>query len=270
MTMLPVLATVLVIVAGGRGGSARGPVVVLRHPVALWIGRHSYAIYLWHWPVLVLVEAQYGPLPLPTRLLLVAVAVGLSAASLRLRRGSRAPLAVAGPAGGARARPRRHVVRHGGARRGMAAERRRAARLGRAGRRADACPRRRPLARADDGRRRSSPPPPRRPPRRASLAALPAGDVDALRRRQPDGARAGAGADRRAVEPAPVAARRRCRSCRGLPRRLRRCRAGESQLNAVPLRRRRTPRSRSSCTATPTPPSGSRRSRRSPRSVSSS
>ncbi len=84
MTMLPVLATVLVIVAGGTGGSARGPVVMLRNPVALWIGRHSYAIYLWHWPVLVLAEARYGPLPLPTRLLLVALAIGLSAASLRL------------------------------------------------------------------------------------------------------------------------------------------------------------------------------------------
>jgi hypothetical protein len=84
MSMLPVLATVLVIVAGGRGGSPVGPVVALRHPVALWIGRHSYAIYLWHWPVLVLAEARYGPLPLPTRLVLVALAVALSAASLRL------------------------------------------------------------------------------------------------------------------------------------------------------------------------------------------
>jgi peptidoglycan/LPS O-acetylase OafA/YrhL len=84
MSMLPVLATVLVIVAGGTGGSPVGPVVALRHPVALWIGRHSYAIYLWHWPVLVLAEARYGPLSLPTRLLLVALAVALSAASLRL------------------------------------------------------------------------------------------------------------------------------------------------------------------------------------------
>jgi peptidoglycan/LPS O-acetylase OafA/YrhL len=84
MAMLPVLATVLVIVAGGAGGSSSGPVVVLRQPVALWIGRHSYAIYLWHWPVLVLTESQFGPLPLPTRLVLVAVAFGLSAISLRL------------------------------------------------------------------------------------------------------------------------------------------------------------------------------------------
>jgi peptidoglycan/LPS O-acetylase OafA/YrhL len=84
MTLLPVLATVLVIVAGGAGGSATGPVVVLRRPIAVWIGRHSYAIYLWHWPVLVLAEAEFGPLPLPTRLLLVALAVGLSAVSLRL------------------------------------------------------------------------------------------------------------------------------------------------------------------------------------------
>ena len=84
MAMLPVLATVLVIVAGGAGGSSSGPVAVLRHPVALWIGRHSYAIYLWHWPLLVLAESEFGPLPLPTRLVLVAVAVGLSAISLRL------------------------------------------------------------------------------------------------------------------------------------------------------------------------------------------
>ena len=84
MAMLPVLATVLVIVAGGAGGSSSGPVVVLRQPVALWVGRHSYAIYLWHWPVLVLAESQFGPLPLPTRLVLVAVAFGLSAISLRL------------------------------------------------------------------------------------------------------------------------------------------------------------------------------------------
>jgi peptidoglycan/LPS O-acetylase OafA/YrhL len=84
MAMLPVLATVLVIVAGGAGSSSSGPVVVLRHPAALWVGRHSYAIYLWHWPVLVLAESRFGPLPLPTRLLLVAVAVGLSAISLRV------------------------------------------------------------------------------------------------------------------------------------------------------------------------------------------
>jgi peptidoglycan/LPS O-acetylase OafA/YrhL len=84
MSMLPVLATVLVIVAGGAGASPVGPVIALRHPVALWIGRHSYAIYLWHWPVLVLAEARYGPLPLPTRVLLVGMAVALSAASLRL------------------------------------------------------------------------------------------------------------------------------------------------------------------------------------------
>jgi peptidoglycan/LPS O-acetylase OafA/YrhL len=81
--LLPVLSTVLVIVAGD-GGSPHGPVIVLRHPVAQWIGRHSYAIYLWHWPVLVLAEARFGPLPLPTRVLLVALAVALSAASLRL------------------------------------------------------------------------------------------------------------------------------------------------------------------------------------------
>jgi peptidoglycan/LPS O-acetylase OafA/YrhL len=83
-TMLPVLSTVLVIVAGGTGGSPHGPVIALRQPIAIWIGRHSYAIYLWHWPVLVLAEAYYGPLRLPVRVLLVGVAVGLAAVSLLL------------------------------------------------------------------------------------------------------------------------------------------------------------------------------------------
>ncbi len=225
MTMLPVLATVLVIVAGGTGGSARGPVVVLRHPVALWIGRHSYAIYLWHWPVLVLVEAEYGPLPLPTRLLLVAVAVGLSAASLRLvedpvrhspwlaRRAARGLVL-----GGALCAT---AVLAGAWMRSC----RRPARLGRDGGRADA------RAADDRGRRRPSPrssPPPRgaeRPDREPRRPAR--GRRRIPRRRQPGGARAGTGADRRAIQPAPVAPRRRCRSRRGLQRRLRRRRAGE-------------------------------------------
>ena len=82
--MLPVLGTVLVLVAGGVGAAASGPARVLSHPVGLWIGRHSYAIYLWHWPVLVLFEAQFGTLALPARMAVVLLAVGLAALSLRL------------------------------------------------------------------------------------------------------------------------------------------------------------------------------------------
>jgi peptidoglycan/LPS O-acetylase OafA/YrhL len=82
--MLPVLGTVLVLVAGGAGTATFGPARALRHPVGQWIGRHSYAIYLWHWPVLVLCEAQFGPLVLPVRFAVIVLSVGLAAISLRL------------------------------------------------------------------------------------------------------------------------------------------------------------------------------------------
>ncbi len=81
--LLPVLSTVLVLAAGGDGGPATGPVVALRHPVAQWIGKHSYAIYLWHWPPLVLAEARYGEQPLGVRVVILAGAVGLAVGSVR-------------------------------------------------------------------------------------------------------------------------------------------------------------------------------------------
>ena len=79
--LLPVLGTVLVLIAGGVGGLAVGPVAALRHPVAQWIGHRSYTIYLWHWPALVLFAARYGPLSLAQRLAVVALSVGLAAAT---------------------------------------------------------------------------------------------------------------------------------------------------------------------------------------------
>ena len=82
--MLPVLSTVLVLSAGGFSPWRGGPIAVLGTPPMLWIGRHSYAIYLWHWPVLVLAEARWGPLSVTARIVAVAVAVGLSVASTAL------------------------------------------------------------------------------------------------------------------------------------------------------------------------------------------
>ena len=83
-SMLPVLCTVLVITAAGPGSAANGPVLLLRHPRAQWVGKHSYAIYLWHWPALVLVEAKFGPLALPARIVVVVLSVALAAVSVRL------------------------------------------------------------------------------------------------------------------------------------------------------------------------------------------
>ncbi|NIJ05817.1 acyltransferase family protein [Frigoribacterium faeni] len=53
--LLPVLATALVIVAGEAGTSR--PPVVLTNPVSRYVGAISYSLYLWHFPVLVVVQA---------------------------------------------------------------------------------------------------------------------------------------------------------------------------------------------------------------------
>ena len=75
--LVPVLATMAVII----GGPA---VPVPTAEVLQWIGRHSYALYLWHWPVLVLADARWGPLNWIQRFAAVVIAVGLSALSFRL------------------------------------------------------------------------------------------------------------------------------------------------------------------------------------------
>ncbi|WP_175947826.1 acyltransferase family protein [Burkholderia pyrrocinia] len=47
--LLPVAGTVGLIAAGRDGWFNR---YVLTHPVSVWFGRISYALYLWHWPLL--------------------------------------------------------------------------------------------------------------------------------------------------------------------------------------------------------------------------
>jgi len=82
--LLPVLGTALIVVGGGSDAAAFAPIAILRHPSLQWIGRRSYAIYLWHWPALVLAEAKWGPLSLGQRFIAIGIAVALAAASLRL------------------------------------------------------------------------------------------------------------------------------------------------------------------------------------------
>jgi peptidoglycan/LPS O-acetylase OafA/YrhL len=49
-TLVPVLGTALVILAGRTGSRITG------NPAMAWIGLNSYSIYLWHWPVAVLLK----------------------------------------------------------------------------------------------------------------------------------------------------------------------------------------------------------------------
>jgi peptidoglycan/LPS O-acetylase OafA/YrhL len=68
--LLPVLATVLVL--AGRGDAVLG-----RAPLR-WLGRVSYSLYLWHWPVLMIAAEAFGPLAGLTRAGLVLLSVVLA------------------------------------------------------------------------------------------------------------------------------------------------------------------------------------------------
>ena len=71
--LLPTTAAVLLIVAGER---SHGPGRLLRMAPLRFLGRISYSLYLWHWPLLVLPVAAYGaPLDPIVTLALMALAV---------------------------------------------------------------------------------------------------------------------------------------------------------------------------------------------------
>jgi peptidoglycan/LPS O-acetylase OafA/YrhL len=69
-------------VAGGTIAPGAGAEVVLRAGVFQWIGRLSYSLYLWHWPLLTIAREYRGSyLPAGETLLLCLLALALSAAT---------------------------------------------------------------------------------------------------------------------------------------------------------------------------------------------
>ena len=78
LALVPVLGAVGVLVAGEVRW---GPVCLLRLAPLQRIGLWSFSLYLWHWPVLVVAQAQLGVLSNVEKWLVAAVCVALSAAS---------------------------------------------------------------------------------------------------------------------------------------------------------------------------------------------
>ena len=75
VALAPTLGTAAVIVAGSRAATTRGTVALLGLRPFVFIGAISYSLYLWHWPLLVVLEARYGSLGLPTSTAIVLFAV---------------------------------------------------------------------------------------------------------------------------------------------------------------------------------------------------
>jgi peptidoglycan/LPS O-acetylase OafA/YrhL len=78
---LPVLSTAA-IVAAGMARPSMGSEIVLRQAPFQWMGKLSYGLYLWHWPILIIASQHVGhPLSVTDNLLWVLVALGLSICS---------------------------------------------------------------------------------------------------------------------------------------------------------------------------------------------
>ncbi len=81
IALVPVAGTVLVLLSGSgasRSAAQNLPISVLALPPLQWLGKLSYSLYLWHWPVIVYATMMVPDLSWPGRLACAALTLALS------------------------------------------------------------------------------------------------------------------------------------------------------------------------------------------------
>jgi peptidoglycan/LPS O-acetylase OafA/YrhL len=79
--LVPCLGSALVIhCAGGADGTSLVGRLLATTPT-VWLGKISYSLYLWHWPLFAFAAYEWGEVPVAGRLALIAASIALAAAT---------------------------------------------------------------------------------------------------------------------------------------------------------------------------------------------
>ncbi|MEV7693150.1 acyltransferase family protein [Microbacterium sp. NPDC089189] len=80
IALIPVLATVACL-AAGDSGRVFAPTALARLRPVTYLGDISYGVYLWHWPLIVILTTVIGPLSAAVKIAVIAAAIALAALS---------------------------------------------------------------------------------------------------------------------------------------------------------------------------------------------